>query len=77
MIKFDWYVMVVESDAIAQSQFQNRMMDNWQEFRVEVDVVNFHAAQPVSQRRRQRWQHLQLQHNTQLPIYVEHLSLPA
>ena len=71
MIKFDWYVMVVESDAIAQSQFQNRMMDNWQEFRVEVDVVNFHAAQPVLQRRIQRWHHLQLQHTTQLCIYAE------
>ena len=43
--------------------------------RVEVGVVNLPAGQPVSQRRSQRWRHLQLQHTTQLPIYAEHLSL--
>ena len=44
---------------------------------VDVGVFNFPAAQPVYQRMRQRWRHLQLQHTTQLPIYVEHLSLSA
>ena len=46
----------------------------WRGIRVEVGVVNFPAGQPVSQRRSQRWRHLQLQHTTQLPIYAEHLS---
>ena len=47
----------------------------WEVIRVEVDVVNFPAAQPVSLRRKQRGRHLQLQHTTQLLIYADPLPL--
>ena len=53
----------------------NKIIDKWQGIRAEVCVVNYPAGQPVSQRRSKRWQHLQLQHTTQLLIYAEHLSL--
>ena len=35
------------------------------------------TAQPVPQRRKQRWQHLQLQHTTQLLIYPDPLPLAS
>ena len=64
-------------------------MDEWKGIRVEADVANFpllslfrreenrdgNTAQPVPQRRKQRWQHLQLQHTTQLLIYADPLPL--
>ena len=35
---------------------------------IHADAVNFASAQPVSQRRKQRWQHLQPQHTEQHPL---------
>ena len=38
-----------------------------------MDAVNFPAAQPVTQKRKQGGRHLQLQHTTQLLIYADPL----
>ena len=49
------------------------MLHEWEESSSRKDVVNFPTAQPVSQRRKQRGRHLQLQHTTQLLIYADPL----